>query len=719
MSTEQSTLAVGVDSKGAEKNTKDLTGKLKKLGKEGEKAAKSLGQTSKSTATLAKSLKGLAVGAAAMIALKKSIDWLADAAVEADKKAVAYGRLVSISKQVTKATDEEIESLAELSRETQKLTSFGDDVIQMGQSQILSFGVTAKEAEMLTGSLTDLMAAQYGVSANGEQAIQSANMLGKALTGQVGALSRAGILLSEQQKELIKTGDQATRVSTIVEVLDDNYKDLAKDLAKTDKGLKEVNANKMSDIKAEIGKELTPAIIKMQEATLVWYQMILDNKQPIIKTINDIAGAFEGVALAIGWMSGGEEKATMLAQAQSNERLEYLREYKNEADKIFNELNMEERTKIMSGGYAGVDKANMMQPIRKYFEAVEVLEKYEQAMSDAKKMEEAQIDTTYKLITKNDELAAALQRQIDEQKKGNDTTDEATNAADGEAVAIEYLTEAQIKHAQEARMAADAERAIAAEVNNMIASLDPAYALTMQLAEAENILQNAVMGGVLTAEQAAAVYAELNQQLTKEISQADQAISRYEQMSEQQKTLFDGSMELVEGLSDEMMSIFDGSQQGWEDYASFAVKSIGKVIIELIKMQSIASPTGGAGGGSVFGSLFSGIVGSAFASGGVVTGATLFSHSGGVGVAGEAGVEGILPLKRGSNGDLGVQVTGAAGSAPQINAPVSIIVQGDATEKTALLLQQQGARISKQIKGEILSEISNGGAWSRAVGKRR
>ena len=49
----------------------------------------------------------------------------------------------------------------------------------------------------------------------------------------------------------------------------------------------------------------------------------------------------------------------------------------------------------------------------------------------------------------------------------------------------------------------------------------------------------------------------------------------------------------------------------------------------------------------------------AFRSGGVMNGATPFTFGGGQkGVLGEAGPEGILPLRRGANGKLGVELFG-------------------------------------------------------------
>jgi phage-related minor tail protein len=57
-----------------------------------------------------------------------------------------------------------------------------------------------------------------------------------------------------------------------------------------------------------------------------------------------------------------------------------------------------------------------------------------------------------------------------------------------------------------------------------------------------------------------------------------------------------------------------------------------------------------------------------FASGGVIAAPTYFPlQQGGVGLAGEAGPEAILPLARGPNGQLGVAMNGGGGGAVTIN----------------------------------------------------
>ncbi|MCC6001656.1 MAG: phage tail tape measure protein, partial [Pararhodobacter sp.] len=76
---------------------------------------------------------------------------------------------------------------------------------------------------------------------------------------------------------------------------------------------------------------------------------------------------------------------------------------------------------------------------------------------------------------------------------------------------------------------------------------------------------------------------------------------------------------------------------------------------------------GGAGGGGFLASLFGFARGGVFAGGGqltafaragVVTRPTVFPFARGIGLMGEAGPEAILPLRRGRDGRLGVEMNG-------------------------------------------------------------
>lgn len=142
-------------------------------------------------------------------------------------------------------------------------------------------------------------------------------------------------------------------------------------------------------------------------------------------------------------------------------------------------------------------------------------------------------------------------------------------------------------------------------------------------------------------------------------------------------------MQTIEGnIKSAFMSMVDGSQSV-ED----AFRNMLRNILLAVYEQQVAAPaakgissflsnivSGFTGGGSSIGSVRPvarpttlAADGGAwnnglqfFANGGVVNSPTMFGHSGGLGVMGEAGPEAIMPLKRGSDGKLGVAANGGS-----------------------------------------------------------
>lgn len=78
----------------------------------------------------------------------------------------------------------------------------------------------------------------------------------------------------------------------------------------------------------------------------------------------------------------------------------------------------------------------------------------------------------------------------------------------------------------------------------------------------------------------------------------------------------------------------------------------------------LSSSLGSALGGGVTAFAQGGVPGrvTPFAEGGVVSAPTYFPMAGGMGLMGEAGAEAILPLKRGTDGALGVAADGGGGT---------------------------------------------------------
>lgn len=161
----------------------------------------------------------------------------------------------------------------------------------------------------------------------------------------------------------------------------------------------------------------------------------------------------------------------------------------------------------------------------------------------------------------------------------------------------------------------------------------------------------------------------------------------------------DIGLSITSGLED---AILRGEEFGG------VLKAIAADLAKLFIQQSITKPLFSAISGFNWGSLFSGLLGSAkgnafgasgvipFASGGVVNSPTMFGFGGGrTGLMGEAGPEAILPLKRGRDGKLGVQSAGMGGVV--INQTINVaagasrneVLQAAATAKAAAVAEIQ------------------------------
>lgn len=137
-----------------------------------------------------------------------------------------------------------------------------------------------------------------------------------------------------------------------------------------------------------------------------------------------------------------------------------------------------------------------------------------------------------------------------------------------------------------------------------------------------------------------------------------------------------------ESFGDSMIDNLVKGQLSFKSFAQTAIGALQDVAAQLIKTglgSALGNAAAGSSGGfssilNTFAGFFGGGVSSAsakgnvftpsgiqaFASGGIVSSPTLFGYGGGkTGLMGEAGAEAIMPLRRTSSGDLGVQATPA------------------------------------------------------------
>ena len=158
------------------------------------------------------------------------------------------------------------------------------------------------------------------------------------------------------------------------------------------------------------------------------------------------------------------------------------------------------------------------------------------------------------------------------------------------------------------------------------------------------------------------------------------------------------------------MSMVDGTASVKDAFKTMAREIIAELYRVLVVKKMVAAISAGFADGGVFSG---GSQVQAYADGGIVGGPTTFPMSGGrTGLMGEAGPEAIMPLKRGANGKLGVQMEG--GGATTVVQNFNFSANGDDSVKR--IIAQAAPKIAQMTKSEIINDRRRGGTMKATFG---
>jgi len=198
---------------------------------------------------------------------------------------------------------------------------------------------------------------------------------------------------------------------------------------------------------------------------------------------------------------------------------------------------------------------------------------------------------------------------------------------------------------------------------------------------------------------------EFSEEITK--SFGGQMQSKLKSFNDSIKTIQESMADVVvkgiKGMEDALVNFVMTGKLNFKNLANSIIADLARIAIQ----QAITKP---------FTSFFTGLFsanGNAFvdgkvqkyAYGGVVNKPTLFPMANGMGLMGEAGAEAILPLRRGSNGKLGVQSTGNSIG----NIIVNVDASGSAVEGDESRGKELGLAISAAVQSELLEQKRPGG----------
>lgn len=248
-------------------------------------------------------------------------------------------KLATVMRQRMNATDEEIKSMLDLASAQQQVGIIGDEVQLAGLQQIATFAKHKESIESLLPAMNNLVAQQYGYEASAESARNVANLMGKALLGQTGALTRVGITFDATEEKMLKTGNEMERAAALAQIITNNVGEMNTALAQTDTGRQKQLANTLGDIKEQFGAAYTQLAILFIPALQVLASLLSKVSQIARAAAQKIASIF-GKEVTTGTEKTNENIST------SVEGMEDLTEETKKAGKAakkslasFDELN--------------------------------------------------------------------------------------------------------------------------------------------------------------------------------------------------------------------------------------------------------------------------------------------------------------------------------------------------------------------------------------------
>lgn len=306
------------------KTTISLLGKIDpSLGKSLSKAQKQAQDTGKGMsknmknagAAMTKSIKGFAKTAmaafAGLSAAAKLKDFANECITAAKESAIAETKLEALMENVwsiqtrgPNAAAEAVNNLKQVADDIQKAGVIEDDTMIAGMQQLASFQLDDNAISVLSEGMADLLAQTKGLNATQEDAVSVANMIGKVMTGSVGALTRVGIIFTEDQEKVLKLGTEEEKVAMMAEVLQQNVGGVNKALAQTDLGQLQQSENIIGNLKEEIGMKLLPIIANVTSKAVPLLGQAFDKIGGVIDKISPhVEGMFDFIFSAAKQMS--------------------------------------------------------------------------------------------------------------------------------------------------------------------------------------------------------------------------------------------------------------------------------------------------------------------------------------------------------------------------------------------------------------------------------
>lgn len=627
----------------------------------GDAVKKVRGEAAKTEKTM-RSLKGILFGTFAGLGVVLAIRKLTSAVAEQES---TLAQLRAGLESTNGVSGQTIASLTAMSKEMQRLTKFSNEAVEAAQGILLSFTQISGDVFPRTIRAAADVATRMGTD------LKSATIqLGKALNDPIqnlSALSRSGIQFTQVQKEMIKAlvlgGRMAEAQGIILEELERQYEGSAEAARDTLGGALAALRNEFDDVFKTVGKEgLGGAMRELTEFFISFFNLLNNNKNQMsdgfrtfaehlifiqktwaeafvaFKTIFKVLGTlaknagvaiFKGVAWAIRNLTVG----FMGFAALVTKIWEKIHTGATFVVKKVNDLWKWVINNIKGGlvGMATTALHAFEEVLRASMESAAgfrltagAIDKMREALF---KVQALRLGLDIEPSKGFDDFVKGMEKQGEDIKKAHDAI-----ISSAEKVEEALTPDVEFTMSEDIEKAAKSANKELEEINFLYRErkkvLNEIKGATTELSEAQKIEQKAASDLAKAGAKAEADRLSALKRTQKMYQQLGSTVGRaFEDMIFEAKTLSDAMKDLL--------------------------KDIAKVLFRRFVTEKIAGGIAGGLAGAKHGMV-------ALASGGVVAAPTMA-------MIGESGAEAVMPLKRGSDGKLGVEAAGAGQPTSTIN----------------------------------------------------
>lgn len=530
-------------------------------------------------------------------------------------------------------TYEYSKSIQRLASEIQSYSNYGDEAIIKAQALGQAYIGNTKITKDLTKAVVDF------ASATGMDLENAFTLVGKSIGSQTNALGRYGI-------ELEKGMTDAEKMDAIQRQLAQRYEGTAAKMADSSVQLK----NAIGDLSEAFGKWLNPSVEKTQNFL----------QRGIIKLTQWI----DKVRILQSEIQQLDYEESQTRYKQTLTQLQALDKKIQSRGGKFDSLSLNDKNKYKQLTKDLIDVEGH----------IEAINRKQKKLQDLSKNRGFKINDDFGGISASGGSSASVAKAKDQYEK---------------------LQEAVAKAKREIELAAIAHGTSSVEVQNaftkyqqlntQLQAINALFANEKQKTEEQKgsyqLLSERVSNLTaklrdLAAENkiGSADWVQYKQDLTNAQTELDNVNKSLE---ENGIKIDEASKRISSSLSSGLVNALKNGGSAFDMFANIATTALQKILDKMLEM-AVVSPLLNAFSGGIGGSLLSffGFKNGAafkngnvipFASGGVVNKPTLFPMAnGGTGLMGEAGAEAVMPLKRMSNGKLGVEADGQGGQVVNI-----------------------------------------------------